>query len=104
MAKDKPDLLKKLGWSREEAQRFYENWRKMQEAAGQQGEKGKAARKSLDEAIKSLGLRPRGTRLKPGQTSSDRLQNLRGTGRFDPPSDWAEQFRAFSRGVAGNGR
>jgi hypothetical protein len=104
MAKDKPELLDKLGWSRQDAERFLKRWEQWKQAAGQQGPEGQAAKKSLDEAIKSLGLRPHGTVLRGGQTKHDQLDNLRDAGRSDPPGDWAEQVHEYTRGVATGGR
>ena len=63
MARDKSNLLDELGWSREDGERFLQRWEEMKRAAGQEGPNGQAAKKSLDEAIKSLGLRPHGTQL-----------------------------------------
>ena len=102
-ARDNSELLDELGWSRQDAARFLERWEQMKRAAGQQGAEGQAAKKSLQEAIKSLGLRPHGTQLQ-GQRAGDQLRSLRDAGRFDPPAEWAEQVREYSRGVAGEGR
>ena len=102
LAKEKPDLLERLGWNREEARQFLEKWQQMERAAAQQGPQGETATKQLDEALKSLGLRPRGTQLRGGQTPRDKLQNLRDAGRFAPPPQWAEQVRQYHRGVAGS--
>ena len=104
LAKEKPDLLEQLGWSRDEARRFLENWRKRVAAAQQEGARGQAARNSLEEALKSLGLRPHGTQLKGSRNASDQFQNLRDAGQSDPPSDWADLFRAYTKSVAGEGR
>jgi hypothetical protein len=100
-AKEKSGLLKELGWSRDEAQRFLENWRKMEAAAQESGAKGDAGRRSLDEALRNLGLRPHGTRLKGGRTTTDQIQNLRDAGQFDPPSEWQDAVGAYSRTLAG---
>ena len=97
-------LLEKLGWTREEARKFVQKWEQMKREAAKSGPEGEAARRQLDGALKSLGLRPRGTQLKGGGTTTDKLQGLREASRFDPPSDWSELFRAYSRGVAGGGR
>ena len=104
MAKDKSRLLDQLGWSREDAARFLQRWEQMKQAAGRQGVEGQAARKSLDEAIKSLGLRPHGTRLRGGKTAQDKIDNLRDARRSEPPADWAEQVHDYLRGVATGGR
>jgi len=97
-------LLEKLGWTREEARKFIQKWEQMKRAAAKSGPEGEAARRQLDGALKSLGLRAGGTQLKGGGTTTDKLHGLREASRFDPPSDWSELFRAYSRGVAGGGR
>jgi hypothetical protein len=104
VAKEKPDLLKKLGWNRDDAQRFLEAWRKRVAAAQESGPAGDAARRSLDQALKNLGLRPRGTRLGGGRTKTDQTDNLHDAGQFDPPSDWQEAVGAYSRTLAGQRR
>jgi collagen type III alpha len=104
MAKNNSELLDRLGWTREDARKFIQKWEQMKRAAAQQGPEGGAARKQLDQALKSLGLRPRGTQVQGGGTETDQLQDLREAGRFDPPSEWSEVFRAYIRGVATEGR
>jgi hypothetical protein len=101
LAKEKPGLLEKLGWTKEDAQRFLNRWEAMQRAAAQKGPEGEAARKQLSEALKSLGLRPHGTELRRGGVQREGSQNLHDAGRFAPPPDWADQFREYTRGVAG---
>jgi hypothetical protein len=97
LAKEKPELLDQLGWSKETAQRFLESWRKQTAAARLPGRQGDAARKSLDEALRGLGLRPHGTQQKGGRTTTDQMQNLRDAGQSDPPGDWADMVRAYTR-------
>jgi hypothetical protein len=104
LAKEKPELLKELGWSREEALRFLEAWRKRVAAAQESGAASDAARRSADEALKNLGLRPGGTRLKGGHTAADQIHNLRDAGQFNPPSDWLDAVGAYSRTLAGQRR
>jgi len=104
LALENPPLLERLGWSKEEARRFLERWEAMRRAASDKGPVGQAARKQLDEALFSLGLRPRGTELRHGGVAPDRPDKLREHGRFAPPPDWAEQFRAYTRGIAGADR
>ncbi len=104
MAKDKSSLLDQLGWSREDAEGFLRRWEQMKRAAGQQGPEGAAAKKTLDEAIKSLGLRPQGTRLSADKNAPDKMEKLREGPRSEPPPDWAEPVRNYRRGVATGGR
>jgi len=106
LARQKPDpeLLERLGWTREDLARFARRWEQMKQAAARQGSEGEAAQKRLDEAIKSLGLRPRGTELKGGQSTADQLRKMREAGRYDPPPGWQEWLKEYSRGIAGGGR
>ena len=107
LAKEHPDqdLLDSLGgMTREELAENARRWEEMRKRADQQGAGGRAARKSLGDFLKSLGLRPRGTQLKGDGTPADQLHNLRDAGRFPPPPKWAEQFDQYNRGVAGSGR
>jgi hypothetical protein len=103
LAKDQPELLERLGWTREQAQRFIDRWRQLSEAAEEKGSRGEAAKKQLDDALKSLGLRPGATVIKHGGTKTDQIRDLRDSGRFAPPQEWAEQFREYTRGVANQG-
>jgi len=104
LAKEKPEVLERLGWTKEDARQFLDRWELMKQAAGKQGPAGAAARKQFDDALRSLGLRSSGTELRHGGMQTDQLQNLRDAGRFAPPPEWAEQFREYTRGVAGGGR
>jgi hypothetical protein len=104
LAKEKPPLLERLGWTKDDARQFLARWQEMQRAAAEKGELGDSARKQLKEALKSLGLRPRGTELRGGGTKPEEPQNLRTPGRFPPPPDVAELLRAYTRGVANGDR
>jgi collagen type III alpha len=104
LAKDKPDLLDRLGWTREQAQSFIDRWQQLRRAAEEKSPRGQDAKKQLDDALKSLGLRPGTTYLKHGGTKEDQMRDLRDSGRFAPPPDWAEQFREYTRGVANQGK
>lgn len=100
LSNDRSDLLDRLGWTPEEARRFLENWERLQRAAEQPGPEQPAAKKKLDDALRSLGLRPRGTELR-GSNTSDKLQGLRENIRFEPPREWADQVGDYQRAVAG---
>ncbi len=104
MAQEKPELLDRLGWTKDDARRFLDRWEAMRAAAAGKDAKGEAARKQLNDAIRSLGLRPQGTELRGGGVAPDAAQKLRDPGRFAPPADWAEQLRAYTRGVGGADR
>ena len=51
-------MLKELGWSEAELKRFVDRWQQRKAAAEQKNEAGDAAKRELDDALRSLGLRP----------------------------------------------
>jgi hypothetical protein len=91
-------LLKKLKWSRADAERFIKRWEELKQAAAEPGAKGQAGQKQLQEALRSLGLRPRGTAVGADRAAGDRIRNLREGLRIPPPPEYAEQYRAFTTG------
>jgi hypothetical protein len=72
-------------------------------AADQATPQNPGAKKELDDLLKSLGLRPRETRLRGGQMKTDNLPNVKDAGRFEPPPQWREQYKAYTEGI-GSGR
>jgi len=99
LAEDQPDqgLLDRLGWTREDLKRFYDQWSRMRGEAAQSD----SARSELDGALDSLGLRPRATESRRGRTETDGLDGLREGLRSDPPPERADAYRAYRRGVSG---
>ena len=104
MAKEKPKLLDQLGWTQGRRQKFLDRWQQMKQAAAEKGSTGEDAKKQYKDALQSLGLRPRGTELHRGGITRDKSQGLRDAGKFPPPADWAEQLRAYTRGVSSEER
>ncbi len=102
LAKEKPDkkLLEELKWSREDAARFVAKWEKMKRDAQTAGPQGDAAKKQLDEALGNLGLRPQGTALRGGDKSETRTPAVRDARRSEPPPEYRQQYRAFTKGAA----
>ena len=100
MAKEKPPLLDRLGWTKDEARRFFENMKKLQNAARQPGSEGDAAKKAYNEFLKNLDLHPHVTRMSGGKTKTDN-NGARDSGQMATPSDWANLTRAYSRATAG---
>jgi len=104
LAKEKPEVLQRLGWDRAYAENFLRQWEQMRKAAGQPGPQGDAAKQDLEMALKSLGLRPPKSEVRSGQAPRDKLQQLQGADRIPPPLEWMDQFRAYSEGVGGRKR
>jgi hypothetical protein len=73
----------------------------MQHSAKEEGPDGANAKKLFDDAVRSLGLRRHTVELRHGGIATEQRQTLRDAGRFAPPPDWADQFREYTRGVAG---
>ncbi len=106
LAKEQPDadLLKDLGWSRDELQNFVNRWDQMRRDACAPGAKGETARRELDDTLKSLGLRLRGTSLQANSARDDQLQGLRELRHSSPPAEYAEQVKAYTQGTARGGK
>ncbi|HJT30578.1 MAG TPA: hypothetical protein VJ783_00825 [Pirellulales bacterium] len=101
VANDKldPELLEKLKWTPEDMQRFLKQWQQLKHAAEESGPRSDAARE-LDEALRSLGLRPRGAALEGGRPTGKNVSGLREGQRTAPPPEYREQYREFSKAKA----
>ncbi|NBT14551.1 MAG: hypothetical protein EBS56_13405 [Planctomycetia bacterium] len=91
------DVLDRLGWTREEARAFLERWEKMRALAtsGDAVERG-----AFERTLRSLGLRPDGVRSSRDVPADARGGQAEGR-RSRPPSDYREQFKAYTQGTAG---
>ena len=90
-----PELLKELGWTKDELAEFVRRWEKVRNQADNQGVAGEVARNQL----RNLGLRPRGT-ASTGGFQDDQQRGLTESFRSAPPREYEELFKAFSRGRA----
>ena len=95
--KGNSELLHRLGWTKEEAEKFLQNMQKLKESAQQPGTEGEAGKKAYNEFLKDLDLHPGGTQIRGGQTKPDNLQGVRDSGQMEPPSEWADQYHAYSQ-------
>ena len=102
LKKGEPDeaLLEKLQWTKQDLERFVKRWEQMKSAARQPGAQGQKAKHDLDEALKSLGLRPRGTTVRAGQSRQDQVRGNRDSRQSEPPPEYAEQYRQFNVGTS----
>ena len=91
------DVLDQLGWTPAQARAFLERWESMRRLA-ESGDQRQQA--DFDRAVRSLGLRPGGVR-----TSRDVPADVKGGQaegrRTRPPSDYREQFMAYTQGTCG---
>ena len=106
LAKDTPDpeLLDRLGWSRQDLENFVKRWEQMRASADAPGEKGQAARRELDETLRSLGLRLRTTTRRANEATNDQFKGLKESRRSTPPPEYAEQVKAYTQGTARGGK
>ncbi len=95
-------ILEKLRWSREDAESFLRRWEELKRQAAE-APPGSPARKQLDDVLKNLGLRPRGVSRVGVEAKPDQLHQMREGRTIPPPPEWAEQFRAFRRGIRSEG-
>lgn len=94
--KDNPDpeLLKKLGWTKDDLNAFLQRWESLKSSAKEGGE----AKEELNDAYRSLGLRPATDKRRSAATGDDALRGNRDAGaRREPPPGYAEQFKAFRK-------
>ena len=104
MEQEDSDLLKKLGWTKEEANQFADKFDRMFRDAEQDSPRGDQAKQTLDETLRSLGLRPPKADLRRAEGTADQMGNLHEDRRFDPPAKWADWFGAQTRGMAREGK
>jgi hypothetical protein len=93
----KSDVLDRLGWTREQARAFLDRWEKMRRMAESDDP---VQRGEFERAVRSLGLRPEGVRSSRDMPSDVRGGQAEGR-RSRPPSEYREQFKAYTQGTAG---
>ena len=95
--KGRTELLDELGWTRDQARAFLQRWEAMRSL---EKSNDPVKRSEFDRAVRSLGLRAEGARssrdvpadLKGGQAEGRRSR---------PPSEYREQFKAYTQGTTG---
>jgi len=92
------ELLKKLGWSKEELRRFVDRWKNLKQADGKDA--SAAEQQELDDALRSLGLgRNRRTGFQ-SKTAKDKLRELQDSYRGNTPLRYQQRVRAYIKGTA----
>lgn len=91
-------LLDQLGWSEEEFRRFVERWQKLKSAARSNNPSAPEARRELDDALRSLGLRPGS--LRQSELKADQFRDLREGYRGPVPLEYQERLRAYNEGIS----
>lgn len=93
---DEQELLDKLKWTREDAERFLANWDQIKREAGTNKA---AAEKRLHEELKSLGLRRGAASFTEGQATKDSERGLREGVNVPTPAEFQEKQRAYRVGT-----
>jgi hypothetical protein len=89
-----PELLQRMGWTKEQLQAFVDRWMKAKEEAARFPEK----KREYDEALRSLGLMPSAGRTRQANGRNDGLQGMQEEGgRIRPPESLRERFEAFRK-------
>jgi hypothetical protein len=104
LKKGKPDLLKELNWTPEDAQKLAERLERMRRNAEVPGAKGDDARRRMDELLHSLGSRAGQLDRRSGGNSMDTQRGLRESHDAGPPPEYSEQFDAFQQGILQGGK
>jgi hypothetical protein len=92
-----PELLDRLSWTQDDVDRFVAQWERLKRLADESGPRGEAARQELDDALRGLALRPRGSSLLGGNKQRDDQRQLRQGRRTSPPPEYAEQWFEFNK-------
>ena len=93
------ELLDKLGWSKDDLRKFVQRWKGLMDAAEQEGTAGEEAQEKLNDALRSLGLRP-GDRGFQSQTIQEKLRQIQDSYRGQTPIEYADKVRAYIKGTA----
>jgi hypothetical protein len=91
-------LLDKLGWTEADLRQFVERWQQRKEAAQGNDPAGDTARRELDDALRSLGLR-RGP-LRQQSVRDDTQRDMREGFRGPVPREYQERLRRYNQGVS----
>jgi len=91
-------MLKDLGWSEAELRRFVERWQQRREAAERNDASADAAKKELDDALRSLGLQR--DKLQQGAVQKDTMRDLQQGYRGPVPAEYKDRLRAYNEGVS----
>ena len=90
-----PELLEKLGWTPEDVNKFLKRWDQLKQNA-----QADAGKQELNDALRSMGLRPKEGAVRQDLQTKDQLRGNRESGRrVKPPSDVVDQYRAFLRSL-----
>ena len=93
-------LLDKLGWTADELRRFVKRWKNLKSQAEGAGPEAEGAQQELDNALRSLGLRPNRRTGFQSETVKDKLRDLQEAYRGRTPLEYQELMRKYVKGTA----
>jgi hypothetical protein len=95
--KPDPKLLERLRWTEDDLRQFLDRWENLRRSSA--GDDG--GQRDLNDALRSLGLRPDQQAARRITSPADAQQGLRDAGsQSNPPAKYLEQFNAFRKGTA----
>jgi hypothetical protein len=90
------EMLKELGWTREQAEAFLQRWETMQKAAENGNQRQQQA---FEQTLRSLGLRP--NRVSSSRQIEEDSKGVQvESRRTQPPYEYRERFKAFLKGAS----
>ena len=90
------EMLKELGWTREQAEAFLQRWDNMQKASANGNQRQKQA---FEQTLRSLGLRP--DRVRSSRQIEEDSKGVQvESRRTQPPYEYRERFKAFMKGAS----
>jgi hypothetical protein len=92
-----PELLKKLGWSKEDLRRFVQRWERLKREAIEASADGESAGERMEQLLRGLGLQAERDRMRRDRHVLERTAVSDSGQRSEPPDEYAEQYRAFLR-------
>lgn len=92
------ELLERLGWKREDVERFVKRWEELRSKAEDPASPEGAKR--FDDTLRQLGASGSGTVLDANENKPTEQKQLRESFRSTPPADYAEQYRAYTQGLS----
>ena len=89
-----PELLEKMNWTKQDLENFVQRWKEMKRAA-QAGDA--TAKNKYQKSLKSLGIRPKGTRRSVTQNQDDVNGLSEDSAINRPPPESEPDFNSFIR-------
>ncbi|EMI52599.1 circumsporozoite protein-putative membrane associated protein [Rhodopirellula sallentina SM41] len=95
-----PELLERLKWTEQDLRRFRQRWQDIKPIDGAPPTDAPAA-DEIEEALRSLGMRPPGNTQSNRRDRADDIRGLRDSGNRRPaPANIRDAFDAFRRGIS----